>query len=313
MPRTLLLADANASVQRIVALTFAGHDMNVVSVNDGEEAIRHIAAEPPDIVLADVAAPARSGYEIAAYVKGRADRAHIPVLLVASAFEPVDQARAKEVRCDGVLVKPLEPQAVVQRVRELVDRPRAIPADDRHDDGSTKVLKHPTAGRSHDDPLGDYLDRLDAAFGPGTGASGATDLRHQVPDIHGDAGDAGVPTLSSLLGETSPPPVFKDEILFGSAPVEPLEHRPAPPARAPRDAPGGPAADAFEALIALDAETRGPSPPDAAITDELVDAVAARIIERLAPEAGEDLVRKVVAEVAERLVREEIDRIRRRK
>ena len=51
-------------------------------------------------------------------MKGRPELAHIPVLLLAGAFEPVDEAKAKEAGCDGVLVKPFEPQHVIARVRE---------------------------------------------------------------------------------------------------------------------------------------------------------------------------------------------------
>src|SRR5262245_36093494 len=65
--------------------------------------------------------PKRSGYDVAAFVKGRPDLSHIPVLLLAGAFEPVDEARAQQVKSDGVLVKPFEPQQVISRVRELID------------------------------------------------------------------------------------------------------------------------------------------------------------------------------------------------
>ena len=46
------------------------------------------------------------------------------------------------------------------------------------------------------------------------------------------------------------------------------------------------------------------------ITESLVDRIAERVIERLAPGTGRDLVAQVVSEIAERLVREEIERIR---
>ena len=64
--------------------------------------------------------PERDGYEVAAFVKAVPQLAHIPVLLLTGAFEPVDEARAREVGCDGVLVKPFEPQLVIARVRELL-------------------------------------------------------------------------------------------------------------------------------------------------------------------------------------------------
>ena len=124
MTHKLLLADDSVTIQRVVELTFSGEDMQVITVGDGEQAIARIPIERPDIVLADIGMPKRSGYDVAAFVKGRPDLCHIPVLLLAGAFEPVDDARAQQVRCDGVLVKPFEPQQVVSRVRELVDGAR---------------------------------------------------------------------------------------------------------------------------------------------------------------------------------------------
>ena len=63
--------------------------------------------------------PKRDGYEVAAYVKSRPKLAHIPVVLLTGAFEPVDQARAKR-RVEDVLAKPFEPQMVINRVKELL-------------------------------------------------------------------------------------------------------------------------------------------------------------------------------------------------
>jgi len=117
----LLLADDSVTIQRVIELTFSGEDIQVIAVNDGEQAIARILTERPDIVLADIGMPKKGGYDVAAFVKGRAEFEHIPVLLLAGAFEPVDQARAEQVRCDGVLIKPFEPRQVIERVRELLE------------------------------------------------------------------------------------------------------------------------------------------------------------------------------------------------
>jgi CheY-like chemotaxis protein len=126
MPK-LLLADDSVTIQRVIELTFSGEDVSVVTVGDGEEAIARIPTERPDIVLADIGMPKRSGYDVAAFVKSHPELAHIPVLLLAGAFEPVDQARAEQVQCDGVLVKPFEPQQVIARVRELIEGAKGSP------------------------------------------------------------------------------------------------------------------------------------------------------------------------------------------
>jgi hypothetical protein len=48
----------------------------------------------------------------------------------------------------------------------------------------------------------------------------------------------------------------------------------------------------------------------AVVTDALVDEVTRRVLERLAPDAANELVARIVSEVAERLIREEISRIK---
>src|SRR3954454_24296594 len=134
MPHTLLLADDSVTIQRVIELTFADEDVTVVAVGDGDQAIERLKTSPPDIVLADIGMPGLNGYEVAQYVRRSPKLSHIPVVLLTGAFEPVDQARANDAGCDGVLAKPFEPQLVIGRVKELLARarrpaPAPAPAD----------------------------------------------------------------------------------------------------------------------------------------------------------------------------------------
>ena len=99
MPKTLLLADDSVTLQRVIELTFADEDIRVIAVSDGDQAIARLNADPPDIVLADVGMPGKSGYEVSSYIKRSPQLAHIPVLLLSGALDPVDQRKATEARC----------------------------------------------------------------------------------------------------------------------------------------------------------------------------------------------------------------------
>src|SRR5438477_3799951 len=129
VPHTLLLADDSVTIQRVIELTFADEDIVVVAVSEGDEAIAALTETPPDIVLADIGMPGRTGYEVAQHIKETPRLSHIPVLLLTGASEPVDQSRAAEVGCDGVLSKPFEPQLVVGRVKELLAKPKRAPSE----------------------------------------------------------------------------------------------------------------------------------------------------------------------------------------
>ena len=120
MSVTLLLADDSITIQRVIELTFADENIRVVSAGDGQQAIQRIETERPDIVLADVGMPKVDGYGVAAHVKQSPTLRHIPVILLTGAFEPIDEAKARATGCDGILVKPFEPQMLIARVRELL-------------------------------------------------------------------------------------------------------------------------------------------------------------------------------------------------
>jgi CheY-like chemotaxis protein len=178
MRRKLLLADDSVTIQRVIELTFADEDVQVFAVGDGKKAIASIEADRPDIVLADIGMPERDGYEVAAFIKGNPQLASIPVLLLTGAFEPIDETRARAVGCDGVLVKPFEPQMVINRVKDLLAgrRPAGLWAASPAGQGAARQpapVEKPLgalAADSHAAPGGtggtleDYFDRLDAAF-----------------------------------------------------------------------------------------------------------------------------------------------------
>lgn len=129
--RTLLLADNSVMTQRVVALTFADEAFRVVTVSDGQQALDAMAVARPDIVLAGTTLPGTNGYELSAKMRASEVLRDVPVLLLSGAFESVDAARLKECGARGVIEKPLEPTAVISRVRELLginDARPAVPA-----------------------------------------------------------------------------------------------------------------------------------------------------------------------------------------
>jgi len=125
MPKTILLADDSVTIRKVVELTFSETDIRVESVGSGREALERFAAIEPDLVLADVAMPGPSGYEVCEHVK--ASGRPVPVLLLAGTFEPFDTERARACGADGHVVKPFESSALVEKVESLLAGPPAPP------------------------------------------------------------------------------------------------------------------------------------------------------------------------------------------
>lgn len=137
--RTLLLVDPNPLTRRLMELMFAAENVRILASADGQMAVDMMRAEHPDVVFADQAAPVKDGYEVAALARADASLESIPVVLLAGAFEPVDDERAAASGCAGVLVRPFDPQETVARFRALADRARAA-EDARTPEPSTPVM-----------------------------------------------------------------------------------------------------------------------------------------------------------------------------
>src|SRR6202045_46776 len=105
----ILVADDNSNIQKMVGLALRDHGIDVIAVGNGEAAVRKIADLRPDLVLADVFMPVRNGYEVCKFVKDDSSLAHIPVILLVGAFDPLDEQEAQRVGADGVLKKPFVP------------------------------------------------------------------------------------------------------------------------------------------------------------------------------------------------------------
>ena len=305
MQPKLLLADDSVTIQRVIELTFADEDVKVVAVGDGKQAIERVQAERPDIVLADVGMPERDGYEVAAFIKGDPALAHIPVLLLTGAFEPIDEARARAVGCDGVLVKPFEPQMVISRVRDLLAGKR---------DGSSG--KACGAARASG---GGTTRRARGVFRSARCGTGKQDRRRRQCAATGAAGRAGAHQEMDLSGWNPPaPPPAAIRLLRNRWPQSPTAQVPAASAADAVPISAVNLDEAFSALLAAEqglaiapataaGATRATSAalPDT-LPDSVIDAIAARVIARM----GDDAMRAAVLDAAERLVREEIDRIK---
>jgi CheY-like chemotaxis protein len=119
----ILVADDNSNIQKMVGLALKDQGIDVVAVGNGEAAVRKISDLRPDLVLADVFMPVRNGYEVCKYVKEDSSLAHIPVILLVGAFDPLDEQEAQRVGADGVLKKPfVPPDPLISMVKSALVR-----------------------------------------------------------------------------------------------------------------------------------------------------------------------------------------------
>jgi CheY-like chemotaxis protein len=120
MAKTLLLADDSVTIQKVVGISFASEDIDLITVDNGDDAVARAKEVRPDAILADVVMPGLNGYEVCEAIKADPNLAHIPVLLLTGTFEAFDDERAQRCGAVGHVAKPFEAQVLVERVHELL-------------------------------------------------------------------------------------------------------------------------------------------------------------------------------------------------
>ncbi|MEY1662494.1 response regulator [Isoalcanivorax beigongshangi] len=117
-PRILIVEDD----ERLATLTreyLESNGMNVGVVNDGEEAIRRIRAEQPDLVVLDLMLPGADGLSVCREVRPQFRN---PILMLTARTDDMDQVLGLEMGADDYVAKPVKPRVLLARIRALLRR-----------------------------------------------------------------------------------------------------------------------------------------------------------------------------------------------
>lgn len=343
MPRRILLADDSITIQKVVELTFSDSDFDVISVGNGDQALRKAREVRPDIALLDVIMPEKNGYEVCQILKQDPDLRRMPVLLLTGTFESFDRERADQVGADGYLTKPFESQMLISKVEELLaSAPRQVTPPERAGrmevvtEGTIMSVETPrepekpraaAAPPPPDPPPVEeppaapepapeaWMEEPEEVSFPGSPASAAPEARAAFQEWAG--GMASEPEPPPAVG-----PAFDEEPGSGPPPAresaegEPEEAAaPEPPPR-PARAPGPPAGfESYEQTFEMQEGTEtlplaaAPPPPAAPEPGTLYTGpepaeAPAPAAGALTPEAIEQIARRVVQQLSDQVIRE---------
>ena len=121
MRGTLLLIEDSKFIRAASArlLTNAGFTVNIAG--DGEEALRLVQENPPDLILLDMLLPKMGGAQVLQALKQDAVTAHIPVIILSNLGQDRDVQQAMDAGATAYFIKTdLSLQALVQRVEETL-------------------------------------------------------------------------------------------------------------------------------------------------------------------------------------------------
>jgi CheY-like chemotaxis protein len=122
--RKILIIDDNPAVRNMLSKLFQEYGYRTVTVDDGLKALQAARVEKPDLILLDVMLPGMDGYTVCRMIKFDRLLKSIPVIILTSRMGEEDNKRAAEVGADAYIVKAVRTVLIVDKVRELLSRPR---------------------------------------------------------------------------------------------------------------------------------------------------------------------------------------------
>jgi chemosensory pili system protein ChpA (sensor histidine kinase/response regulator) len=105
---TVMVVDDSLTMRKVLGRTLEREGYQVVTAKDGMDALQLLQETRPDIILLDIEMPRMDGFEFARNVRGDADTAGIPIIMISSRTAEKHQSHAKEIGVNAFLGKPVQ-------------------------------------------------------------------------------------------------------------------------------------------------------------------------------------------------------------
>ena len=120
MPHKILVVDDSPTERFFLADLLAKRGYTVITAENGDEAYAKTKAEPPNLVIMDVAMPGQSGYQVTRALARDPDTQAIPVVICTSKGTETDRIWGLRQGARDYLIKPIRPDELLTRIADLV-------------------------------------------------------------------------------------------------------------------------------------------------------------------------------------------------
>jgi len=125
MPKTVLTVDDDSAITELLAMLLRTHGYEVLTANNGEEAIKFIKEKNPHVVVLDLMMPSMDGWQVCKRVRAFSN---VPIVILSALDDPSLIASALDSGADDYLVKPVSSSILVAHLNRLIRRTGTLDA-----------------------------------------------------------------------------------------------------------------------------------------------------------------------------------------
>ncbi|MGB4592230.1 MAG: response regulator [Coriobacteriia bacterium] len=116
----VLLVEDNPQNRYLVTFLLENTGYEVVTAEDGEEALAAVEEHVPDLILMDVQLPRMDGYEATRRIKADTRFRDTPLVALTAHSMKGDRAKALEAGCDDYITKPVDAEQLLRTIKTLL-------------------------------------------------------------------------------------------------------------------------------------------------------------------------------------------------
>jgi two-component system, OmpR family, phosphate regulon response regulator PhoB len=125
---SILVVEDDTDILKLLAYNLRTAGYEVLSCEEGYEAVAVAKQRHPDLVILDLMLPGLDGFEVCKELKRSPETRNTPVIMLTARGEEVDRIVGLELGADDYVVKPFSPRELMLRVRAVLRRSTAEPA-----------------------------------------------------------------------------------------------------------------------------------------------------------------------------------------
>ena len=129
--KKILIVDDEPDILEFLRYNLKKEGYNVVTANDGRQAIEVAEREKPNLIILDIMMPELDGVETCRILRSRKEFAMTPVAFLTARDEDFSQITALDVGGDDYITKPIKPRVLTSRINALLRRASRQADDDR--------------------------------------------------------------------------------------------------------------------------------------------------------------------------------------
>ena len=119
MKKILFIEDEVDQIEMVrMRLEMSGFEF--ISAIDGQEGLKKVKEEKPDLILLDIIIPKMDGYQVCAYLKDNPQTKDIPVIMITAAGEKNIETKCRACGADDIIFKPYESKELVKKIITLI-------------------------------------------------------------------------------------------------------------------------------------------------------------------------------------------------